>query len=227
MVIKYNYNNSQRKNSTKFFMAEKNIDDTTVGAQSTGNRSKKETSIRDYWNGMARKPTCIVFDLDYTLWPFNVDSSLIPPFTRRHNGIFDHAKREIQLYEDVSLIIRTLKDIFLSEPYHTPRYLAIASRSSNPDLAHQLLDMFGLIQHFDCIQIYTGTKLKHLKNIKGRLGIVRFEDILFFDDNKMNLSQAKSLGVIGHQVRRHYGLSLAELINGMKEYNQNRNELRK
>jgi magnesium-dependent phosphatase 1 len=181
----------------------------------------KENLIIKCWNGLKNKPKCIVFDLDYTLWPFNVDSHLIPPFCfsnkKNPKEIYDHAKRQINHYEDIAVIMECLRNsCFKGDAGH---FMAIASRSSTSNLALQLIEMFELKDFFDSIQIYTGTKIKHLKNIKGELKLEKFNDILFFDDNKSNLTQAESLGVVGYQVRRHYGLNTSELVKGLEKFN--------
>ena len=76
--------------------------------------SKKETLIIDKWNGIVHKPKCIVFDLDLTLWPFLVDFKILPPLRRVNyeNGfkVFDHNKQEVKHFEDVPIILRTLKE---------------------------------------------------------------------------------------------------------------------
>jgi magnesium-dependent phosphatase 1 len=180
----------------------------------------KEKLIIKCWNELKHKPKCIVFDLDYTLWPFNVDSHLIPPFRfgakDNDTEIYDHAKRKINLYEDIALILKTLKSHSFKDDQ--AYYMAIASRSSTTDLALQLIEMFKLQELFDSVQIYTGTKLKHLKNIKAELKLASFNEILFFDDNKSNLTQTESLGVTGYQVRRHYGLNTSELVKGLEKF---------
>ena len=102
------------------------------------------------------------------------------------------------------LIIKTLSEKCSKSILEGRFNLVIASRSSTTDLALQLIEMFELINNLDSIQIYTDTKLKHLKNIK-QLKIESFNDILFFDDHKSNLQQTESFGVVGWQVRRHYG----------------------
>jgi magnesium-dependent phosphatase 1 len=183
----------------------------------------KEGLILKCWSGLKLKPKCIVFDLDYTLWPFNVDSHLIPPFrsVRRENGeefIYDHAKRQINHYEDIALILSALKRLCFEATPTSRHYMAVASRSSTTNLALELIEMFKLREYFDSIQIYTGTKLKHLKNIKADLKLENFNEILFFDDNRVNLTQAESLGVVGHQVRRHYGLNTSELVKGLEKF---------
>lgn len=181
---------------------------------------KKEQTIVNCWRSMRKKPKCIVFDLDYTIWPFMVDAHLLPPFRYCSNAqdIIDHRGRKIILYEDIQAIIRTLKNVCFQMD-EEKRFLAIASRATALTEARQILAMFDLIDHFDSIQIYSGTKQKHFRSIKAELKLAAFTDILFFDDNKSNLAQIQTLGSTCQQVRRHYGLNLNEFCEGLRKFN--------
>ncbi|KAJ8968597.1 hypothetical protein NQ317_004413 [Molorchus minor] len=49
-----------------------------------------------------KKPKLIVFDLDYTLWPFWVDTHVSPPFRKVSNGsIVDNYGSQIKCYPQV------------------------------------------------------------------------------------------------------------------------------
>jgi magnesium-dependent phosphatase 1 len=180
------------------------------------NHLKKLINI---WNNMKHKPKCIIFDLDYTLWPFILDSNVLPPFKRdsKTNLILDYNKKNIHLYSDVYDIITQLKKLNIC--------LAIASRSTMQNQAIQLLEMFKILHFFDSIQIYSGTKLKHVKNIQQELNkkagvLTNFDQMMFFDDNRSNLECVGKLGVKGHQVKRHYGLNFQELFEAITKYKE-------
>ena len=188
--------------------------------------SKKETIILRCWNETLKqfKPKCIVFDLDFTLWPFLIDSQILPPLKTTKSfendefkvKVHDHDNKLVNHYEDTTLIIKMLKDrCFADKSFH----LAIASRATVHNLAMELFEIFGWSGYFDSIQIYSGNKIKHLKQIKNELKLKSFNEILFFDDNKSNLESTETLGVVGHQVRRHYGLNVAELVKGLEKFN--------
>lgn len=184
------------------------------------NQQKKEKLIK-YWNGIVNKPKCIVFDLDMTLWPFLIDNQIFFPFSKvncdGNMKILDGNKNDIEPYEDVSLILDTLKN----DCFQNKEFLAIASRATAGSRAIKLIDLYEWTDYFDSIQIYSGNKQKHMKQIKKELNLKSFDQILFFDDSKLNLEATKSLGVIGHKVTRHYGLNLEEILNGLKNYNCN------
>ena len=185
-------------------------------------------SIIKCWDALINKPVCIIFDLDYTLWPTIIDQKVLPPIKKKiiiHNNIEtyevkDHTNRNIIHYEDVPKILATLKECF--SRCKTKHYLAIASKATTYDLAVQLIQMYGWLDYFNSIQIYSGTKTKHMKNIQTELKLNNYKDFLFFDDSKSNISQTETLGLTAHKVGRHYGLNVNELNNGLKKFNLKR-----
>ena len=185
--------------------------------------TEKENLIVKCWKQtLTHKPKCNVFDLDFTLWPFCIDDQIAKVYkwkdtdNNSHTKILDHRNKPISHYQDITLIIKTLKQVcFEDKSFH----LAIASRATFRDRAIDFFDVFGWAGYFDSVQIYSGTKTKHMKNIFNELKLKSFNEILFFDDNRSNLEETKRLGVIGHQVRRRYGLNTNELIKGLESYN--------
>lgn len=181
---------------------------------------QKKDHIIKIWNGLIHKPKCIVFDLDMTLWPFLIDHKVLFPLRKTDfhgtKKIFDHNNLEIKPYEDVPLILDTLRNNCIQ---CNNGFIGIASRATSGPNAIQLIDLFEWTNYFDSVQIYSGSKQKHMKNICRELKLGSFDEILFFDDSKLNLETTKNLGVIGHKVSRHYGLNLEELLNGLKNYN--------
>ncbi|KAL2887078.1 Magnesium-dependent phosphatase 1 [Ceratocystis lukuohia] len=79
-------------------------------------------------------PTMIVFDLDYTLWPFWVDTHVTPPlkpidaFT-----VVDRVGESFALYREVPSILHALSRAGIQ--------LAVASRTSAPELAREMLKL--------------------------------------------------------------------------------------
>nr|KAF6392850.1 magnesium dependent phosphatase 1 [Pipistrellus kuhlii] len=55
---------------------------------------------------MAQLPKLAVFDLDYTLWPFWVDTHVDPPFHKSSDGsVRDSQGRTIRLYPEVPEVL--------------------------------------------------------------------------------------------------------------------------
>ena len=184
-----------------------------------------DNSVVNCWNQAKHKPECIVFDLDYTLWPYFCDAEIIPPFRKKviiENNeeklvIVDHRNKIVGHYQDITKIVKTLKETCFSQ-MKSKHYLAIASKATTRDIAVELMELFGWVNYFDSIQVFSGIKTKHMKNIANELKLKNFNQILFFDDNKTNIVQTEALGVVGHQVRRRYGLNISEFIQGLNKY---------
>ncbi|XP_011642055.1 magnesium-dependent phosphatase 1-like [Pogonomyrmex barbatus] len=142
---------------------------------------------------MAKKPKVIVFDLDYTLWPFWVDTHVDPPFKKRaQNKIVDAHGRTVRYYTDVPDVLKQLSE----EGYE----LAVASRTSEIKGAKQLLDLFGWKRYFKYFEIFPGSKVTHFSNIQ-KSSQIDYKDMLFFDDETRNITEIGKLGVHAILVR--------------------------
>ncbi|BFZ19592.1 hypothetical protein BsWGS_22630 [Bradybaena similaris] len=133
------------------------------------------------------QPRLIVFDLDYTLWPFWVDTHVDPPFRMASNGkVYDAHQKHVHYYEDVPDILRRLH----SEGFK----LGIASRTGAVQEAADLTRLFNWDQYFHYRQIYPGCKITHFKKLHSDSGIP-YMDMLFFDDEHRNIADVSTLGV--------------------------------
>ncbi|KAL7941553.1 acid phosphatase domain-containing protein [Trichoderma barbatum] len=157
-------------------------------------------------------PRLIVFDLDYTLWPFWVDTHVTPPLkiNSSHTGAADRTGEEFAFFSEVPEILAVLP--YLNYPNKIK--LGVASRTSAPGLARELLKGIHIpptssfadedannkkaagkkkvsYDAFDGgLEIYPGSKIKHFEALQKRTGI-RFEDMLFFDDESRNRETEK------------------------------------
>ncbi|XP_048374245.1 magnesium-dependent phosphatase 1 isoform X2 [Sphaerodactylus townsendi] len=58
---------------------------------------------------MSERPSLVVFDLDYTLWPFWVDTHVDPPFRKNRDGsIQDRNGQPVRLYPEVQAVLEQL-----------------------------------------------------------------------------------------------------------------------
>ncbi len=129
-----------------------------------------------------------VFDLDFTLWDAGglwCDCTT-PPFIKHNNDILDAKGNKIVLYNNVEKLLESIKS--------SGKKLGIASRTSAPHIANELLELFNLRRYFDFIEIFPAEKTKHFQNIKDKSGI-RFDDMVFFDDEYRNIIDVLQLGV--------------------------------
>ena len=137
----------------------------------------------------------IVFDLDLTLWhcaPLLWCDQLTPPLRRTPSGqVFAACRNEVRLYPEVPDLLARL-----SAEGHL---LGLASRTSAPAIARELLDLFGIAGHFAHQQIYPGDKSAHFRALHEETGVA-FADMIFFDDEPRNIDSVSRLGVAAHLV---------------------------
>ncbi|XP_074645427.1 magnesium-dependent phosphatase 1-like [Tubulanus polymorphus] len=134
-----------------------------------------------------KKPDLIVFDLDYTLWPFWVDSHHSPPFRKESNGfVYDAYRSRVHYFPDVPRILEDL---------HEKGYtLGVASRTGAIEEAKSLMTLFDWNKYFTYQEIYPGSKVNHFKRFKEKSGL-KYENMLFFDDEYRNIAEVSKLGV--------------------------------
>ncbi|KAF4414679.1 magnesium dependent phosphatase, partial [Fusarium acutatum] len=83
-------------------------------------------------------PKLIVFDLDYTLWPFWVDTHVTPPLkpNSSHTSATDRYGEDYGFFSDVPAILHALPRAGIK--------IGVASRTSAPSLARDLLKMLHI-----------------------------------------------------------------------------------
>ncbi|KAK4877334.1 hypothetical protein RN001_009840 [Aquatica leii] len=155
-----------------------------------------------------KRPKLIVFDLDYTLWPFWMHSQVNPPFSKSVSGaVLDSKGITIKHYEEVPKVLETLKQ----KGY----VLAIASRTPKVNSAQQLIELFDWNKYFTYKEIYPGRKTMHFSKVRTQSGI-QFDDMLFFDDELRNIYDLRSAGVVSVLVRD--GVNQEIVNRGLKDY---------
>ncbi|MED6157020.1 hypothetical protein PIB30_019504 [Stylosanthes scabra] len=149
-------------------------------------------------------PKLVVFDLDYTLWPFYCEC---------------RSKREMpSLYPHATGILLALKQKGIN--------LAIASRSPTPDIASSFLTKLNLKSIFLPQEIFSSWthKTDHFQRIHSRTG-VPFNSMLFFDDENRNIQAVSKMGVTSILVGN--GINLGALREGLTRFSQNWNASQK
>ncbi|XP_023027244.1 magnesium-dependent phosphatase 1 [Leptinotarsa decemlineata] len=154
----------------------------------------------------------IVFDLDYTLWPFWVDTHVNPPFKKEPSGtITDSLGTKVTCYPQVPEVLKNLHE----EGY----ILAVASRTSEIKGARQLIQLFGWDKYFKYKEIFPGKKVTHFNNIKSQSGL-EFDEMIFFDDEMRNIHDINDLGVVSIFVEK--GVSKAVIEEGKRQFSEKR-----
>lgn len=180
-------------------------------------------------------PNLFVFDLDYTLWPFWVDThvsgSLKPAPQSNNTAAVDRTGERFAFYADIPSILHVLRDVVPNVK------LAVASRTCAPDLARDMLRLLHVpsaggegrdakkikprkaYEMFEAgLEMYPTSKLRHMEALQKRTGIA-YEDFLFFDDESRNRDTEK-LGVTMWLVRD--GVSWKEIEAGVVEWRKRR-----
>ncbi|KAG0547693.1 hypothetical protein BDA96_01G102500 [Sorghum bicolor] len=135
-------------------------------------------------------PRLVVFDLDYTLWPFYCECRS----KRDSPSLFRHARG----------IIYALKEKGID--------MAIASRSPTPDKAKVFLDKLELQSMFVAQEIFSSWthKTEHFQKIQRKTGIP-YKSMLFFDDEDRNIDPVSNLGVTSVLVENGVNLDMFKL----------------
>ncbi|KMT00880.1 hypothetical protein BVRB_9g221530 [Beta vulgaris subsp. vulgaris] len=142
-------------------------------------------------------PKLVVFDLDYTIWPFYCEC---------------RSKREMpSLYPHVKGILYALKDKGID--------IAIASRSPTPDIAKTFLDKLGIQSMFVAQEIFSSYthKTEHFQRIHRRTRIP-YTDMLFFDDEDRNIKSVNNMGATSILVEN--GVNQQAFRKGLIEFSQ-------
>ncbi|CAG2159388.1 unnamed protein product [Oppiella nova] len=162
----------------------------------------------DYLKDKVDNLKIIVFDLDYTLWPFWVDTHVTPPFRTDQNGkVVDAYGQKVKYYPEVPEVLQTLSLMGYT--------LGIASRTSATEEAEQLLDLFDWNKYFTYKQIYPGCKTTHFNRIHKDSG-VRLSQMIFFDDEIRNIRDLKAKGVTSILVKD--GVNKRVISEGIKTF---------
>ncbi|KAL9090647.1 MAG: hypothetical protein Q9159_001894 [Coniocarpon cinnabarinum] len=113
-------------------------------------------------------PSVLVFDLDYTLWPFWVDTHVTPPLKAGAGSSAGQTVRDrygelLAFYPHVPGILAAAKRRGIK--------IAAASRTCDPPLARKLLNLLQIEgkpakSYFDCLEIFPGDKVRHVDGIR-------------------------------------------------------------
>ncbi|XP_009366312.2 magnesium-dependent phosphatase 1 [Pyrus x bretschneideri] len=145
-------------------------------------------------------PRLVVFDLDYTLWPFYCEC---------------RSKREMpSMYPHARGILYALKEKGIG--------LAIASRSPTADIAKTFIEKLSVKSMFAAQEIFSSWthKTDHFQRIHTRTG-VPFNSMLFFDDENRNIQAVSKMGVTSILVDN--GVNIGALRQGLTKYTENVN----
>lgn len=154
-------------------------------------------------------PGLVVFDLDFTIWPFDCHKDRHMPFVVTGQKIVDAWGRDASPYPDMPGIITELVERGIPVAYASRnpsvdqleallRAIAIAPKN-RPDIK----TLWDVLPSKDYIQAYSSglsrAKTKHFTALQRITG-VPFAKMLFFDDDRANITTAAAQGVIAISV---------------------------
>lgn len=156
----------------------------------------------------SKLPELVVFDLDYTLWPFWCEM-----YT---------TKDEPKLYPEARSVLEALKQKGVS--------MALASRTPTPDVARAFLKKLDLASGvFVSQQLIPAANgfdhnsaqkdIRHFPAIQKETGIP-YSKMLFYDDEDRNVRRVAKLGVTSVLVSTREGVSVNTLRQGLQAYNK-------
>ncbi|KAL4555942.1 hypothetical protein LXL04_038576 [Taraxacum kok-saghyz] len=142
-------------------------------------------------------PRLVVFDLDYTLWPFYCEC---------------RSKREMpSMYPHAKGILSALKEKGVD--------MAIASRSPTRDIAETFVDKLGIKSMFVAQEIFSSWshKTEHFKKIQQKTQ-VSYDKMLFFDDEDRNIDSVSKMGVTSILVNN--GVTIGAFREGLTQFSK-------
>ena len=129
-------------------------------------------------------------------------------------------RETVRLFDDIAPIWYAIK----TDPEFQDTQLAIASCCDEPEWARHLFKLFQvgpdgvhltMNQCIDHAEIHYGNKQGHLKQISKALG-VDLCDMVFFDDQRGHITDAKSIGVSAVQTP-HDGVKWSHFQQAMQD----------
>ena len=173
-------------------------------------------------------PKMIVFDLDYTLWPYWCDTHVSGPIRgSKDNGLTvkDALGGSYGFYNEVAGILSAIKSKEIE--------LGAASRTCAPDIARSMLTHLRIphedgksaksLDMFDYLEIYPSNKISHFQKLHKKSGL-EYSEMLFFDDESRNRN-VEDLGVVMQLVRD--GVTRAEINRGVEAWRKRNNRTSK
>jgi magnesium-dependent phosphatase 1 len=140
-------------------------------------------------------PRMIVFDVDYTLRPYWVDTHTRAPYSSSGGKVIDGSKETIRLFPETEIVLSNLRQM-------PELQIAYASRMGQPKWLEQLAKLLRIAGYEggsmwdlpDYQEIYPGSKLNHFRRLSEQSGIP-CDEMLFFDAEPYSNMEVTQLGV--------------------------------
>jgi hypothetical protein len=174
---------------------------------------------------------CCIFCL-WQLWPSFFTEETLPPYvcltgsttasTVDPSSVLCKDRltgfpRILSLYAEVRSVLRWCAEQDIA--------LSVVCRSSNYEGAQSILRCLGLWDRLSHPQVYRARKTYHLRNLR-ECAQVDYGDMLYFDDDTVNVSASAGMGVCSCLVSRSRGLDGAALLKGLQLFAAHRERLK-
>ncbi|KAK8817939.1 hypothetical protein WA577_005299, partial [Blastocystis sp. JDR] len=150
-----------------------------------------------------------VFDIDGTLWWFWMDTHPDPPVIPYKGGFKDSTGEVFDFYPDVREILLALHEAEIP--------IALASSTWAPELGRKLIRIIKMDEKrtlgdiVDYQELITSQKFEHFRRIRDASGY-SYEQMIFIDDEKHNIDDIETLGVICYYERKGISKEVFEKI---------------
>lgn len=167
-------------------------------------------------------PGAFLFDLDFTCWPFWLDSYTDgPPFRQHADGVtvVDSHGTRVEMNSHVPEILCAL--------HKAKMPIVLCSRSDAPEWCYEVIRLYVLdpghmpplrfqdVIHPASVVRPARSKVQHLKEIQFALQIP-FERLLFFDDEERICEEARGMGVRCVNVGKESGVTRDMFEHGLR-----------
>ena len=119
----------------------------------------------------AKFPQMIVFDVDYTLWPYWVDTHTRPPYMVAKDGsgdVWDSSRKSIVLFKETAQVLLTLRR-------EVPGLkIAYASRTQRPNWLESLAKLIHLDEEVTMWELPDYTEIYPVRRQDSFVGLFRF-----------------------------------------------------
>lgn len=160
----------------------------------------KELDISAYGAlGVGRE--MIVFDLDRTLWPFQIDKDVNNQFERL-GDVENGTNKDVEAFPQA---VQAL-DYLQREGY----FLAVTSQGKQTKATEYLMELCDLVRFFNFQVLKFQPKVKAFETLHS-LSNVEYEDMLYFDDDLEGTQPLLYLNVTVFKVDGNVGLTMKDV----------------
>ena len=174
------------------------------------------------------KPALVVLDADFTIWPFDCDKDVFPPFTLSLcGGLYDPYGRPANPFRDVPTIAAALVDagipiaVASRNPSAGPVSELLRAIRISPTTKPEVTNLWAALPSPLYFHAYSSEgvgkgKDRHFAALQELTGIA-YKDMLFFDDFTDNTRAATAMGITSVLMGKR-GLTVEAFTDGLAKW---------